>query len=306
MIAADVNTAFEQRWKGLPHRLVRAGGTRLHVIETGEDQSRPVMVLISGWPQSIYAWRKVIPQLIAMHRVIAIDPPALGWSDPLPGGADPDSGTVATLLHDALDQLGALAPRSKIHFVGHDIGAWLAYPFAAKYPDAVERIVVIDALVPGLASPQSYAMTPDTFRKTWHFAFNALPDLPEALIGGRERLYLEWLLRNRSHDAAASLDADAIDEYVACYSRPGAMRAGFGWYRALFASAAQNRAFAATGKIKTPILAVGGANWLGPAIVSAFEAIGENVTGALIENCGHFVPEEQPERLSGLVLDFCN
>jgi pimeloyl-ACP methyl ester carboxylesterase len=83
------------------------------------------------------------------------------------------------------------------------------------------------------------------------------------------------------------------------------MRAGFGYYRAIFTSAAQNRAYAAAGKVKVPILAIGGAQWLGPAIVSAFEAIGETVTGALIENCGHFVPEEQPDKLAELILGFC-
>lgn len=212
---------------------------------------------------------------------------------------------MAALLHAALEQLGVVGVGKKVHFIGHDIGAWLAYPFAVKFAAAVERAVVIDALVPGLAPPQAYAMTPDTFLKSWHFAFNALPDLPDALIAGRERLYLEWLLRSRSVDPVTAFGAHAIDEYAACYSRAGAMRAGFGYYRGLFTSAAQNRAFAAAGKVKTPILAVGGAQWLGPAIVSAFEAIGENVTGALVENCGHFVPEEQPEKLAELILDFC-
>jgi microsomal epoxide hydrolase len=297
-------TTFEQRWDGFRRRLVRVGGTRLHVVEAGAEHSSTPLVLVSGWPQSAYVWRKMIPRLAASHRVIAIDPPGLGWSDPLTEGL-PDSETVAVLLQAALAQLGVLGGSRKIVFIGHDIGAWLAYPFAVKFPAAVARLAVVDALVPGLSSPQAYAMTPDTFFKTWHFAFNALPDLPEALIAGRERLYLEWLLRSRSVDPVTAFDGHAIDEYVACYSRAGAMRAGFGYYRAIFTSAAQNRAFAAAGKLKVPILAIGGAQWLGPAIVSAFEAIGENVSGALIENCGHFVPEEQPERLSELILDFC-
>jgi pimeloyl-ACP methyl ester carboxylesterase len=295
---------FENRWDGFARRMLRVNGTRLHIVEAGGEHAGTPMVLVSGWPQSIYVWRKVIPRLSQRRRVIAIDPPGLGWSDPLPGG-EPDSERVATLLHAALEQLGVLGEGSKVDFIGHDIGAWLAYPFAVKFPAAARRVVVIDALVPGLAPPQAYAMTPDTFLKTWHFAFNALPDLPDMLIAGRERLYLEWLFRSRSFDPVIAFDAHAIDEYVACYARTGAMRAGFGYYRAIFASAAQNRAYAAAGKVKVPILAVGGAQWLGPAIVSAFEAIGENVTGALVDNCGHFVPEEQPEKLAELILEFC-
>jgi microsomal epoxide hydrolase len=295
---------FENRWDGFARRMLRVDGTRLHIVEAGEQHSGTPMVLVSGWPQSVYVWRKVIPRLAATRRVIAIDPPGLGWSDPMPDG-EPDSTRVATLLHAALEALGVAGEGRKVHFIGHDIGAWLAYPLTVKFPAAVERAVVIDALVPGLAPPTAYAMTPDTFLKTWHFAFNALPDLPDLLIAGRERLYLEWLFRSRSFNPVTAFDAHAIDEYVACYSRAGAMRAGFGYYRAIFESAAQNRAYAAAGKVKVPILAIGGAQWLGPAIVSAFEAIGENVTGALVENCGHFVPEEQPEKLSELILDFC-
>lgn len=292
--------SFEQRWDGFSRQTVDVRGTRLHVVEAGRQNGGTPIVLVSGWPQSVYAWRKVIP-LLARRHVIAIDPPGLGWSEPL-SERDPDGEAVTVLLHAALEQLCAL--RGKVHFVGHDIGAWLAYPFAARFPDALYTVTAIDALVPGLAPPSAYAMTPETFLKTWHFAFNALPDLPDMLIAGRERAYLEWLFRSRSMNFAA-FDDHALDEYVSCYARPGAMRAGFGYYRAIFTTAAQNRAYAAAGKVTVPILAIGGAQWLGPAIVSAFEAIGESVTGALVENCGHFVPEEQPAKLAELILDFC-
>lgn len=295
---------FARRWDGFRRRMLRVAGTRLHVVEAGDAQAGSTMVLLSGWPQSAYVWRKVIPRLAARHRVIAIDPPGLGWSDPMDG--TPDTETVAALLHQALEQLGVLGSNDReVFLIGHDIGAWLAYPLAVKFPAAFARVVVIDALVPGLAPPSAYAMTPDTVLKTWHFAFNALPDLPAALIAGRERLYLEWLFRSRALDPVTAFDDHAIDEYVACYSRIGAMNAGFAYYRAMFASAAQNRAYAAAGKVTVPILAIGGAQWLGAGIVSAFEAIGDNVAGAVIESCGHFVPEEQPEKLAELVLEFC-
>jgi pimeloyl-ACP methyl ester carboxylesterase len=161
---------------------------------------------------------------------------------------------------------------------------------------------VIDALVPGLAPPSAYAMTPETFLKTWHFAFNALPDLPEALIAGRERLYRMAVSQPlvRPGDGIRRLRDRRICRVLFARWRD----AGRLWLlpRDLHERRAEPP-YAAAGKVKAPILAVGGAQWLGPAIVSTFEAIGETVSGALVDNCGHFVPEEQADKLAELILE---
>jgi microsomal epoxide hydrolase len=145
-------------------------------------------------------------------------------------------------------------------------------------------------------------MTPDRVRKTWHFAFNAMPQLPEMLLEGRERRFLEWLFRDRSVNPRAFAPAD-IDEYVRCYARPGRMRAGLAYYRAIFDDIARNREHART-KLRLPVLAIGGAQWLGGTMRASFELVAERVTSESIENCGHFVPEEAPERAAELILGF--
>jgi pimeloyl-ACP methyl ester carboxylesterase len=273
---------------------VSVDGVRICLAEAGEGDA---VVLLPGWPQSIHAWRQVMPRLAERYRVIAIDPPGLGDSDPLP--VPPDTGAVAACIRRLLVELGY----ERVAVVGHDIGAWIGFALAAAHPEIVGRFAAIDAAVPGLAPPTAFALTPDRIPKVWHFFFNALPDLPEALVEGRERLYLEWLFRSRSADADAAFSADDIDEYVRCYSRPGAMRAGFDYYRAIFASSAQNQAYAAK-KLPMPVLAVGGEQWLGGAMRASFERVADDLSAAVIAGCAHFVPEEAPERLTELLLGF--
>lgn len=278
--------------RSVERRFVTVEGVRIHAVEAGAGAP---LVLVPGWPQSVYAFRHVIPKLAPHYRVIAIDPPGLGYSDPLPAGADTDG--VAAALHAAVAALG----HERVRFVGHDIGAWLGYSFSARFPDAVTGLVVVDGLVPGLG-PQEIPLTPDRVRKAWHFFFNALPDLPEALIAGREALYLDWLFRSRSADPLSFSDAD-IAEYARCYARAGRMKDGFAYYRAIFTSAAQNRALAKS-RLKMPVLAIGGGLWLGDAMRAMFATVADDVRGAVIENCGHYVPEEAPQALADLILEF--
>jgi len=273
---------------------VSVDGVRICLAEAGEGDA---VVLLPGWPQSIHAWRHVMPRLAECYRVIAIDPPGLGDSDPLP--VPPDTGAVAACIRRLLLELGY----ERVTLVGHDIGAWIGFALAAAHPEMVSRFVATDAAVPGLAQPAAFAFTPDRLPKVWHFYFNALPDLPEALVEGRERLYLEWLFRSRSADADAAFSAADIGEYVRCYSRPGAMRAGFDYYRAIFASSAQNQTYAAT-KLPMPVLAIGGEQWLGGAMKASFERVADDLSAAVIAGCAHFVPEEAPERLTELLLEF--
>jgi pimeloyl-ACP methyl ester carboxylesterase len=273
---------------------VRVDGVRICLAEAGEGD--PV-VLLPGWPQSIHAWRHVMPRLAERYRVIAIDPPGLGDSDPLP--VPPDTGAVAACIRRLLLDLG----HQRVAVVGHDIGAWIGFALAAAYPEMVSRFVAIDAAVPGLAPAAAFAFTPDRIPKVWHFYFNALADLPETLVAGRERLYLAWLFRSRSADPDAAFSAADIDEYVRCYSRPGAMRAGFDYYRTIFASAAQNQAHAAT-KLPMPVLAIGGERWLGGAMKASFESVCDSLSAVAVAGCAHFVPEEAPEPLTDVLLPF--
>ena len=274
------------------HRTV-VRNSELHYVEGGRGE--PVL-LVPGWPQSWYAWRLVMPALADSYRVIAIDPPGLGDSEKPKGGYD--TANIALYIDAFLDALKI----ASVHFVGHDIGAWIGYAYAARYPNKVRRLALIDAAIPGIAPADAYAPTPERINKTWHFYFNALPELPEALVAGRERMYLSWLFSARSTNKTA-IDEAATDEYTRVYSEHGAMHSGFEYYRAIFDSIAQNRE-TATKKLPMPVLAIGGAQWLGPLMQRMVEPVAENLRTEVISGSGHFVPEEAPDTVIRLLQDF--
>ena len=279
-------------FKKFIRRRIMAHGAELQVVEGG---SGPLVLLVPGWPQSLYAWRKVMPALAANYRVVAFDPPGIGDSSPPVGGFD--TANIASHIDPLLDDLGA----KDCLLVTHDIGAWIGYAYAVRKPERVRRLVAIDAAIPGMAPADVYTMTPERLHKTWHFAFNFLPELPELLITGREQEFLTWLFKAKSVDFAKAFDDAALDEYVRLYARPGAWSAGLGYYRAIFESIAQNRA--AT-QLSMPVQAIGGEAGLGAAMRGTFERAAPQLTGAVIADCGHYVPEEAPAALLAILEPF--
>ena len=283
------SVAFGKRFT---HRTATARDIQIHYVEGGSGEA---VLLVPGWPQSWYAWRHVMPLLADNYRVIAIDPPGLGESG---APAAYDTQTIAGYVDALLDTLEL----ERVAFVGHDIGAWIGYAFAARYSGKVRSLALTDAAIPGIAPAAAFALTPERINKAWHFSFNALPDLPEALVAGRERLYLEWLFNSRSFDKNAIDDA-ALTEYTRVYSAPGAMSRGFAYYRAIFDSIEQNKASAAT-KLPMPVLATGGAHWMGPLMEAMVAPVARDLRVEIVANSGHFVPEEAPAALAKLLGDF--
>ncbi|HEX4325228.1 MAG TPA: alpha/beta hydrolase [Burkholderiales bacterium] len=265
--------------------MIAVGDTQLQCYEAGSGD--PVL-LISGWPESALTWEKVIPLLSPRYRVIAVEPPALGTS--LATGRY-DMESIAALFHELVSKLKL--PR--FHLVGHDIGCWIGYTYAAKYADTLRGATLMEAAVPGIAPGGAYAFTPEQAKKTWHFFFNCMPELPEELVTGRENLYLEWIFRHRvAHPGA--IPPETAAEYVRLYSRPGAFVEALKYYRTIFESGAQNRILAAN-KLKPPVLAIGGALWLGEAIANAIGPLAENFHMLSMADCAHFPPEEKPAEL---------
>lgn len=268
---------------------VPVGDTRLQCHEAG--QGDPVL-LISGWPQSARAWERLVPLLAPDYRVIAVEPPALGHSLPT---ARYDMASIVDLFRALADTLSL--PR--FHLVGHDIGCWIGYAFAARFPDRLRSVTLIEAAIPGITPGAAYAFTPEQAKKTWHFAFNFLPELAEELVPGRESVVLDWIFRHRCATPGA-ISQEARDEYVALYSRPGAFVEALGYYRAIFESGAQNRTLAET-PLTLPVLAVAGELWLGEAMRGAIEPLATDVEMVTIPGCAHFPPEEKPAELAALL-----
>ena len=272
--------------EGFEHRFETVGGVRLHYV-TGGKPDGEVVVLLAGFPESWFAWRKLMPLLSPAYRLIAPDLPGQGDSDrPLDGY---DTQTLATRIHGLLQQLGI----RQYFLVAHDVGAWVAYSYAALFGDEVRRLVLMDAGIPGITLPEVLPTAPDRAWRTWHFAFHSLPDLPEMLIAGREREYLDWFLRRKTANPETFSDAD-IAEYLRTFVKDGGLRAGLAYYRAATLSAQQNRDLSAKAKLQMPLLALGSDQGSIADMASPLRAFAEEVHGAVIANCGHFLPEEQP------------
>lgn len=281
---------------GFCHAFETVNGVRLHYVASART-SADVVVLLAGFPQSWYAWRKVMPLLAARYHVIAPDLPGQGDSDrPLDGY---DTETLSTAVHGLLRQLSA----QRYFLVGHDIGAWVAYTHAARFGDEVRRLVLMDAGIPGITLPEALSTAPDRVWRTWHFAFHMVADLPEVLLTGHEREYIDWFLRRKAASPAVFSESD-LDEYLRTFRKDGGLRAGLAFYRAVLQSAQQNKALAARVRLAMPVLAIGADQGSIADMATPLAAVAEEVIGVTIRHCGHFIQEEQPIALTQALMAF--
>jgi pimeloyl-ACP methyl ester carboxylesterase len=271
-------------------------GLRLHYVAAGEGDR--TIVLLHGFPQTWWEWRHVIPILAAAgFRVIAPDYRGAGNSSRPLGGYDKRTlaNDIRLLLHEHLKI------EQPVIMVGHDIGLMVAYAYAESHRDAVSHLVVVDAVLPGTTVFDSFRSDP----RVWHFAFHGARDIPEMLVAGRERQYLQAFFHARMFDPSALSDSD-LDVYTSAYSAPGAMRAGFEVYRAFDQDAQDNRdALKRNGKLAIPVLAVFGAiSNAGPRVEEMMREVADNVTGLRVPNAAHWIAEENPEAFTIGLLRF--
>ena len=276
----------------LTHHYFDTGEVVLHYVRAGAGE--PV-VLLHGWPQSWYCWRRIMPLLAQRYTVIAPDLRGLGDSSrPLEGY---DKATIAEDVRLLVrEHLGF----ERCFLVGHDWGGPVAFCLAATNPDAVRALVMLDTAVPGDGSG-SFSQR----GRRWHHAFHQTADLPEALVAGREELYLGWFYRHYGFQPGA-IGPEEIEEYLRTYRQPGALRAGFAYYRALDRDVAHNVALLTRGKLGMPVLALGGGKAFGRGIetLESLQRVALDVRGGVIEECGHWMPEEQPEVVAQAMLKF--
>lgn len=275
-------------------RLVEVNGLRLHAVTGGDG---PALLLIGGWPQTWYAWREVMSALARRHTVVAVDSRGAGLSD------KPDDGYDAGTLAADLVALMAALGHDRFDVVGHDIGTWTGYALAADHPERVGRLAIVEAVIPGL-TPSPPFFGPDAVNlRLWQFGFNRLTDLNEELVRGRERLFFGWQFATKAATPTA-IPAYAVDVYVdAITADPRALRASFAYYRALDETIAQNEQ-RSKNRLTLPVLAVGGALWSGANAAQTMRLAADDVTGVVLDDCGHYPAEEQPARFVEILEDF--
>jgi len=272
------------------HYKTPINGFLMHYVIGGKGDP---IVLMHGWPETWYEWRHIIPELIMNNfTVIAPDMRGLGDSE------KPQTGYDKKTLADDVYQLVKKLGYNKVYIVAHDWGGPVAYSYAAAHPEGVIKMIVLDTLLPGFGYEEAGNFSPNGI---WHFSFHAVRDLPEKLIEGKEDVYLNWFY-DWTYNQSAITPGDR-QEYIKQYSKPGALRAGFEYYRAVFEDAKQNKEYAKQ-KLEIPILAIGGEAAIGNFTTTTFQMVANNVTGITFPNTGHFIPEERPNLLVKEILKF--
>ncbi|MGF6772781.1 pimeloyl-ACP methyl ester carboxylesterase [Paraburkholderia sp. GAS199] len=271
---------------------IDVNGVRYHYL-LAQGHSTPI-VLLHGWASTSFMWRFVMPQLVARgYTVLAPDLRGLGdTSKPATGY---EKANIAEDIHALVAQL-KLGPQ--VNIVGHDMGGMVAYAYAAQHPDEVRSLAILDVPLPGIDPWDQLVQTP----RTWHFRFYAVQDLPEMLIAGRELAYLKWFHNSEAVNSRAFTN-EVEETYAREYAMPGALRAGFEYYRAFPADVRQNQEFAKH-KLTMPVLGIGGAGSMGPLVGEELRHVADHVQSVEIEGAGHWVAEEQPQAVTDTLLEF--
>lgn len=278
----------------MTHHTTNVNGIQMHYVEAGQG---PPVFLLHGFPETSFAWRKQIPALSRRFRVIVPDLRGYGYTEKPPAGYD--KRTMARDIFELMRLLGY----EKIVLVGHDRGARVATRFAKDYPGALDRLVILDNIPTRIVFNR---MDAEIARGHWFFIFNNVPDLPEALITGREELWLRFIFAQWCYNPEVFSPSE-LAEYVRAYSQPGALRGAFNDYRACREDVAQDEADAAT-LIACPTLVVWGENFkLNPPLFDVMEVwrgMAKDVRGISIPQCGHLPHEEQPALVNREILNF--
>ena len=259
-----------------------------HYLTAGQG---PTVILLHGYTQTSRMWRPIIPLLSQKFTVIAPDLPGIGDSDIPADGLDMKSAAIR--VHQLAKSLGI----GKARVVGHDIGLMVAYAYAAQFPAETEKLVVMDAFLPGVAGWEDVYNNP----AIWHFRFNG--PTPEALVKGRERIYFEHFWNEFAADKARSIpEADRV-AYTDAYSRPGRMRAGWQYFVS-FQEAAKDFAEFAKTRLEMPVLAIGGEKANGELLGSQMKLVASNARTIFLKRTGHWVLEENLKETTEALANF--
>src|SRR6202161_2124791 len=249
-----------------------------------------VVVLIHGYAENSDSWSPLASDLMKDHTVVVPDLRGIGRSSKPTGGYDKK--TQAQDIRAVVTTLGY----DRTFVVAHDIGNMVAYAYAATYPDKVERLVVMDAPIPGIDPWSEILQNPGV----WHFNFHG-PDA-ERLVAGRERIYFDRIWNDFTGDPGKP-DEATRNFFTATYAQPGGMRAGFAQFAAFSQDAKDNEVFEQT-KLTMPVMAVGGEKSFGPMQAVIMRHVAINVREEVVAGSGHWLVEERPSETVALIRSF--
>jgi pimeloyl-ACP methyl ester carboxylesterase len=267
----------------------QVNGITLHYVEGGQGQP---LILLPGWPETWWSYRKIMPELAKHFLVISLDIRGMGYS------STPESGYRKKEMASDVAKMVSKLNLGKVHIAGHDIGAGVAYSFAAVYPELTASLIVIDT-PPVDESIYKLPMLPiPGMFYPWWLVFNQVNDLPEKILEGRYSFVLDSIFDGLSieQDAVNAFDRSV---YARTYNTAIGIRAANGWYKAFGADIEDNKSYK---KIEVPVLGIGGSGY--QMIKDTLPALTTHLKLCKIEACGHFLQSEKPEELIAIIKTF--
>ncbi|MEV4293774.1 alpha/beta fold hydrolase [Microbispora rosea] len=297
-VAAQSTSSFPQSQPpaGFQSAFAEVNGFRMHYMRGGKGS--PV-VMIHGFPENWSEWRQEMVPLSTTHTVIAVDLRGAGESQVTKGGYD-----AAQLAKDVHQLLTQLKLNNGVQVVAHDIGMWVAYGYAAQFRSEVRSMAVMEAPIPDGSIYTYPALNADPNTPSpWHFGLFQLP-LAEKLMAGHERVLVHDMMLEYVAGDKSPFTASDFDYYAHFLKEPGRATAWMNVYRGLRTDVQQNKVFLAQGKLKMPILAIGGQYSFGSGVPDQWREYAVNVQGRVLKNTGHFVNEERPKEVTAMLRSF--
>jgi pimeloyl-ACP methyl ester carboxylesterase len=288
LFSLSATTYADGEDKTILSRTAEINGVQLHYLTAGHGAS---LILLHGYAETSLMWRPLMPVLAERFTVIAPDLPGIGDSAIPADGLDMK--TAAIRIHALARSLGI----QKARVVGHDIGLMVAYAYAAQFPAEVEKLVVMDAFLPGVGGWEAVYNNPGL----WHFRFNG--PTPEALVQGRERIYFEHFWNDFAADKTRSIPESDRKAYTTAYARPGRMRAGWAYFVSFPQTATDFTQLSQT-RLTMPVLAIGGEKSLGAVLAQQMSLVASEVTVVVLKDTGHWILEENPKETTDALLKF--
>jgi pimeloyl-ACP methyl ester carboxylesterase len=281
---------------GFQSKFAEVNGFRMHYVQGGKGS--PV-VMIHGFPENWSEWRQQMVTLSKTHTVIAVDMRGAGESEVTKSGYD-----TAQLAKDVHQLLTQLKLNKGVQVIAHDLGEWVAYAYGAQFRSEVRSMAVMEATIPDDSWYNYPVLNADPVQPAaWHFGLFQLP-LAEKLIAGNERdlvhdMMLEYVAGDKSPFTASD-----FDYYAHFLKEPGRTTAFMSIYRGIRTDVQQNKEFLAQGKLKMPILAIGGELSFGSLVPDQWREYAVNVEGRVLKGSGHFVTQERPEEVTAMLQSF--
>ncbi|GAB4026097.1 alpha/beta fold hydrolase [Spirosoma koreense] len=275
------------------HSQVVVEGVSIHVVTVGQAD-RPAVLFLHGFPENWQAFEKVMAGLGPDFYLVTIDLPGVGESGKIPAN---DKRTIARYVHGVVHSLQL----TNVTLVGHDVGGMVTYAYLHDYPTELTKAVIMNVAVPSVDPWAKVRQNP----QIWHFTFHSIPELPEALIMGKQRVYFDYYF-NTIAAKPDQIDEQARDRYAQAYASPDALHTGIEWYRTFPQDEKENESTKGQ-LVQMPVLYIRGGREYGDIdeYLDGFRRSGlVNIQGEIIPGSGHYAPEEAPGEVVQLLKEF--